>query len=480
MRTLNHKNGAKSTFFRAAVAAAGGAVFIFALLLSGMAAPRTLSASANSGAPWEMGVTAEGVYSVHEDSVLEVKSELLTFNITALPDELDDGQEYDARVTAEYTFYNPTAEYVTTQMAFPFASNPYYERELTEAEITPVCIDGSPADYQIRHTYSQYTDFETDVRKILDGVIEDDFYSADLPVTVYTITLEYEVGRGMSDYAALRLDSLPATGDGTRLVGPFGGSGSSATVWNVMTSGDSVDVYVLGDDVPVDEWGWIASSYSDRAGEHVVIDADIIFKSSSTTLGELIFSGYDEEYGISRTDWYNAAVGNLSDDKIAGSSHDIILVPYLFTSWYVYETSVAPNSSFTNSVTALLYPTIHFNYKPYIYEYVYYLSPAKSWADFGELEIVINTPYYIQDSYTSDNVTLESVSGGYRTEISGLPEGELTFALCSVSQPERTGYGGSGFFAVLVVVLVAVAVIGIAIIVVASVLLYKLVRKRVG
>lgn len=165
------------------LSAAAVAVVCASSALFGLVSPvSVLSVEANSGPPWEEGVTADGIYSLHEDSVLEVQSEVLTFDISSLPSDIAEGKNYDARVTAEYTFYNPTDEYVTTAMAFPFGIRPYYAEELEVTEISdPIKIDGKTADYQIRHTYGKYGEFEKDVHGILPDYMEDDFYSPETP-----------------------------------------------------------------------------------------------------------------------------------------------------------------------------------------------------------------------------------------------------------------------------------------------------------
>lgn len=426
-----------SASVRAALAAACGAVFVLPLLFEGALGVCGLSADANSGAPSEGGMTANGIYSVHEESVLEVESELLTFEIPSFPNMPGEGQAYDARVTAEYTFTNPTDEYVTTQMAFPYGVRPDYARRLDVAEISdPIKIDGQAAEYEVRHTYGLFGDFMVDVLNIRDGYIEDDFYSPELPVTIYTVGATYEVKSGFSASARLRLENIAGYGDNTRFIGPFRNTGGVLTAWESIRSGVGVNFYVLGDDFALDGREWKVSSYSDKAGGYVDIDAYVKITRQTTTLGELIFLRYDEECGISRVDWYNGAISGLSDDAVAGYEKDIQPDASSFNAWYVYETNVAPHSSFTNSVTAPLFPIIYYDYTPNVFEYEYYLSPAKSWADFGELEIVINSPYYIQSDFTSGNVTFKSAEGGYSATYSGLPEGELTFALCSVQTPQ--------------------------------------------
>lgn len=61
-----------------------------------------------------------------------------------------------------------------------------------------------------------------------------------------------------------------------------------------------------------------------------------------------------------------------------------------------------------------------------MYDYTYLLSPAQTWAEFGNLEIVINTPYYLHESSLSG---FEKTETGYAYSQDGLPEGDLTFEL---------------------------------------------------
>ena len=77
------------------------------------------------------------------------------------------------------------------------------------------------------------------------------------------------------------------------------------------------------------------------------------------------------------------------------------------------------------------------NYEPTIYEYTYLLSPAKSWKSFGTLDIVVNTPYYMTESGSEG---FERTEMGYSCHLTGLPEGELTFTLCSQSEAKAPAF----------------------------------------
>ena len=90
-------------------------------------------------------------------------------------------------------------------------------------------------------------------------------------------------------------------------------------------------------------------------------------------------------------------------------------------------------------MTAPIYPTMNTRYEPPIYEYTYLLSPAKTWAEFGDLDIVVNTPYYM--TVSGGLFHFEQMENGYRTSIDGLPEEELMFILSESEDPKAPNSG---------------------------------------
>ena len=88
-----------------------------------------------------------------------------------------------------------------------------------------------------------------------------------------------------------------------------------------------------------------------------------------------------------------------------------------------------------------MYPDANVRYEPPIYTYNYLLSPAKTWAKFGELDIVVNTPYYMTES--GGDFTFEKTENGYQTSLDGLPDGELEFTLSASAKPKAPrGFSG--------------------------------------
>ena len=100
--------------------------------------------------------------------------------------------------------------------------------------------------------------------------------------------------------------------------------------------------------------------------------------------------------------------------------------------WYEYTLTLEPGQTLTNTVTAPLYPAIDAGYTPSIYTYTYLLSPAKTWAQFGELKIAVNTPYYMTENNQGG---FSKAGNGYELTLPGLPEKELSFTLSESEHP---------------------------------------------
>jgi hypothetical protein len=110
-------------------------------------------------------------------------------------------------------------------------------------------------------------------------------------------------------------------------------------------------------------------------------------------------------------------------------------------------------------VIAPLFPNIDSGYDPAIYDYVYLLSPAKTWTSFGSLNVKINTPLYLIEC-NFDNVT--EIETGYQLSFDSLPDQELSFKLSISSEPNPISYVGTQ----LLIFMLFFVIAGIAFIVV--------------
>ncbi|MBQ9467961.1 MAG: hypothetical protein IJU52_03030 [Clostridia bacterium] len=395
------------------------------------------TASGNSAQLYWGGTTAAGTAVLEEDCPLEIESELLTFDIPAFPEnrysadskEAISGYLSQTRVTAEYTFYNPASYDVTATLAFPFGKTPdYIEAKDVSGEAWGARIDGKPVQTKIRHTFSRsrYTN-DDDPKRLLGEYKSDPFFTPDLPVTFfsYAYVSEKQDGSDQVEFTVykdpgMRFSCLWNSNDdrGDRLT--FSGmlyAQSPERTLDFVFFGNAPDGIVFEN---------LHEGEMRRLPE----------KTRTTTLRALAFEDYDPAFGVSETDWYNAYVDRLlENEKSDFCRYDVMhLLTYDLMTWYVYEMTVPAGGRVKNAVTAPLFPAIDGEYEPPVYEYSYLLSPAKTWKAFGELKVVVNTPFYMTDSGVGDFL---SADGGYTRSFDGLPDGELTFSLSSDRSPRR-------------------------------------------
>lgn len=430
----------------------------------------TTQAHANSAQMRWDGMDATGAMVTEENCPVIVEKEVLTFDIPEFPKEYyreaEEYLAYDARVTAEYTFYNPADYTVTATLLFPFGNEPdyaFYDYTVSEGEKTghdtgkfDILVNGQPIEKNIRHSLSyRYSQFvlERDMALLHDAFMTDDFYSPDMPVTVYSYKIS-DVDKQTYRAASVAFDVQK--GDMTRkwyLVNQSGfhtqkdGDGRISTWVEDGPDGGKMVLYIIGEPLTTQpEWKFYKDGGVEDGEE---IAGSVVCDSAGTetmTLKEFALLNYSESTGVSESDWYNAVIHEMKEDETHNSYGMLSLERYRqglsknLMRWYEYEISLTPGERITNTVTAPMYPGISLDFEPPVYHYTYLLSPAKTWAAFLELQIVINTPYYVVNGNIED---LKQTGTGYMAFYDGLPEEECEFTLSSELDPKSnlTGYG---------------------------------------
>lgn len=410
-------------------------------------------ALANSARSWWEGVSSTGSIITDEDCPIVVERELLTFDLQEFPEqyysELSDYLDYAGKVTAEYTFYNPSDYTVTATLVFPFGKAPDYgytynyqtEERVTSADAAKyqVMVNGDAVDTIVRHTLSYpYSDFdlETDMPRLIDGYVEDSFYRLDLPVTKYTYVI-----RGLNEECRAATAAFFWNEDPAKtkilLVDQCGGDtlddGVLVQMW--AENDQTVVLYLFGE-LPGEAPDW--KFYENGACEKEVSGTIALLETETMTFEDYVMASYSQDSGILVSDWYNAAVAELNRSEWSYGVEYLerygdTLETYLLR-WYEYQIVLEPGERITNTVTAPIYPAIDINYDPSIYEYTYLLSPAQTWSSFGELEIVIHTPYYMTDDNQNGFIKTDT---GYTLTLDGLPEEELEFTLSTSEAPQK-------------------------------------------
>lgn len=424
----------------------------FFILLSTLLMMNPVAALANSAQTYFQGISPTGTLVAGEQSPLVVEQERLTFDLQEFPVEyysdLEEYLAYTGRVTAEYTFHNPADYDVTVKLAFPFGQTPDYgysynhetEQQVyaADGEKYDVSVDGVPIEKTVRHTlFYRGEDFalEKDLPRLVDGYAEDGFWKFDTPVTKYTYTID---GIG-EEFDAARL-GFQWNGDEniTRLMLAEQCGGEDTEEYIAVTrwveNGDTIELYAFGEPLEQElEW------FSENGAEETPFDYTLTLESTETmTFEEFAMAEYPEDSGILSSDWYNAMVTHLHNcEWNFGVLVDFEYIERDFSDallrWYEYEITVPAGGSIVNTVTAPMYPSADLKYQSPIYQYTYLLSPAQTWAEFGRLDIVINTSYYLTDSGLEG---FEKTDSGYALSLDGLPQGELEFTLSAEEKPK--------------------------------------------
>ncbi len=427
-------------------------------LLGALVLGAPVSASAGS---FTEGARGSAPFSREEGCPVEIESARIVFSVPAFP--VEESGESGAGVTAYYTFRNPTKEEKRVRVLFPAGG---YTAGAEEQAIVSDG-EGSPLECRLRHTYfgiGAAADAVSEERR------EDAFFSGGTAVShvSYSYSPPAETERA---YLRLALSYNPAK---TRIA--FDGSpkvsvedGRVCAVWQTGALSPHFGYYSFGEPAEAE-----VSVSQDRT--RAAVSAEGVESAEETAvLGE--FLEERRPAGIGAEDWYNGFVDAMNCKYALGFAFLSLdrFNEMSFLRWWEYDLTVPAEGRAENVVSLSLYPTADEGFDGAAYRYEYLLSPAQSWANVGELEVQIETPYYIYDS----SLTFEKGEGGYTFRRAGLPLGELSFTLGEKENPTRvfTSFSFRRPLTVLLIVLAIVAV-GLAVAIVIVAVHYSKVKKR--
>ncbi len=394
-------------------------------------------AAANSAMLYFEGVNSVGAIIRDEDCPIVVDREDLTFDI--YKDDLRrDFRENSpsGRVSAKYTFRNPTDITAKVGLVFPFGYGPEYEfeSEKDQKKYHSVKVNDEEIDKRIRYTYKPRKeeneilqfDLGKDTQFLSDDYIENDVARKDTKLYKYVCDTNYkdtsQWGINLvytGEYSGIILCDFTSTTSKEKNPDYYAGYKRCATVQcdkDGYATFYSFEELNTSDFVCLPRYDATVSRFELKyAGE--------------TTFFDLAESLYDDESGIEKVDWYNALMARLclyQSDGFADLSFD---TDCRFR-WYDYTLQFAPNQTIVNEVVAPLYPTINAEVSPNVYKYTYLLSPAKTWASFGEFHLRINTDLQTQNVSVGE---MERQNDYYEYTCQGLPDGELTFDIYAIS-----------------------------------------------
>lgn len=413
-------------------------------------------AYANSAQRHWRGTDSTGAVVTGEDCPIVVDKELLTFDVREFPEQYypdtDSFLAYTGNVTAEYIFRNPANYAVTATLVFPFGIPPDYGHIRNngadgalhnhDTEKYGLSVNGEAIDCKIRHTLSPWGsqfDLDKDMSKLHDGFLEDPFYTPDVDVEIFIYCPSDVNTEAYPAATAAFILSVDPAKTKVYMENQSGGRllENAVQMQGWVNPNEPFTIYVIGE--PLKEqpkWKFYENGACEKEIGGTMIPANMA-PAEPLTLKDFLLQEYDPDSGILDYDWYNAMVtalnffeweyGAIHSEEIDFNISDRLM------RWYEYTLTLAPGQTLKNAVTAPVYPAIDEGYTPSLYSYTYLLSPAKTWAQFGELEVVVKTPYYMTESGI-DGFT--KTDGGYALTLPGLPEGELTFTLSESETPQ--------------------------------------------
>ena len=390
-------------------------------------AENTLSVEASSASAYWEGANASGAIVKEENCPVVLEKERINLNISSLPREGKvELTSYTSEAVAEYTFYNPENRAVDMTLLFPFGVFPSYMQKGAADEISTVSVDGEAVKCRVRYTYaSSAFDAETDAARVLDEKKTDAFYREDTSVREYRFTLSKP--DAVADTLKIKLAYNPKK---TRVIFPSQGTRLCVADGDMYaytpmsgTRNKSAVFYAVGE-APAE----VTPNLYEVVEAGAVLSEPVV---REMTFSEFALSSWRADLGVGEIDWYNAVVDMLNDKRGSGGSVDCFsLKSKDLMRWYEYNVKVPAGQRVVSRVKSPLYPTVDGSKNPR-YEYSYLLSPAAKWADFGQLEICIETPYLLSNG--SLEFTKEEKADGegytYLFTRSSLPQGELTFVL---------------------------------------------------
>lgn len=369
---------------------------------------------------------------------LEVEKVRIIFDIPDFP--TDEYQNCDNRVTIAYAVHNPTDADVKAKLFCPLGMAWEYKNyRLDDTEKYGVFADGEPVKALLRHFYvhdGMPFEPETDLLKLKDGFDTNSFFQPDLLVTEYIYEIS-SVDTAAYDAASAGfvLDCNPAE---TRVYFEecydFDYDDEARACPRVWAENDmQLHLYVIGEPL-IQNLTWRICE--NGAMEKEIAGSVNLIETKQMTFREYVTENWNPEGNISESDWYNAMVyvfdsctkpggfiGELyiAEENLAGS----------LMSGFEYEITAEAGQTIVNEIVMPICPSIRKDYEPLAYEYTFSLSSPGEWSHTDELEIYVNTPFYM---LKSELVGFEQTENGHMARLSNFPKEELSFILSETEE----------------------------------------------
>lgn len=396
---------------------------------------------ANSGPVYWNGYPSTEMFSIDENSPIQVTGENLIFDFL---DQDNFSNTVTGKVTASYEMANPTAEVQSVQMAFPFVGRPDHFKP------NDIVIK---ADQQVL-AYDLY--FGNEVNSYVNSSKEDQLASFDFEKIVSSITYQPYKAKNFSENEIGKLYSIdvkPTTDERVNILidfqfnsektkiftkgfNSYGYNGQTTEISAFCFEPMTLEIFVLGEDIDFNISGSLAGKIEEKTDLFA-------YEISTNEVGvkpyilNLINNSPYEEMGevAAEQQLYNlyAKAFDHSFAQYMGYSSEYDLLEKvnnerIFT--VVYTVEFPPDSKKEVSVSYEATGTMDKrNTVTPLYTFDYILNPARNWDDFKNLKIMIITPEQAPHIVES-NIKLEKQANNvYIVNLAELPNNDFSFTL---------------------------------------------------
>ena len=407
-------------------------------------------ADANSVQRYFEGIDSSGAIVTMENCPVVVDKEDLDFYIYYQGKSNSQGQyEQFGSVCATYTFRNPSENTINMDVVFPYG---YKDENKSDKDDCSVSVDGTQIAWRTRYTHIDYYSFdiERDLSSLSDDFVQDSFFATTQKVYKYTYSVS-DTAQGLD--LTFEYDRNWAR----KVVCDFHSQREGNKQQIVMSTAGNPQLvfYIVGEDLDIAACD--VTVIGGQKGGHL----SLVSRQEQTFGDELAYVNRPADSDVLDIDWYNALSNTLKSfrDRTVINPLEFVISRYpefsLFR-WCQYTLSIAPGQTIVNSVTVPLFPARNERYIPAVYEFIYYLSPATTWAGFKDLTVNIHTDGYLLN-YAKKGFA--KTDGGYTYHSDKLPDGELTFKICS----EETQKSRNFIFFVIIFLYILAIVLGLTV-----------------
>lgn len=409
-------------------------------------------ADANSVQRYFEGIDSSGAIVTMENCPIVVDKEDLDFYIYYQGKSNSQGQyEQFGSVCATYTFRNPSENTINMDVVFPYG---YKDENKSDKDDCSVSVDGAQIAWRTRYTHIDYYpfDIERDLSSLSDDFVQDSFFATTQKVYKYTYSVS---GTAQGLDLTFEYDRNWAR----KVVCDFHSQREGGKQQIVMSTAGNPQLvfYVVGEDLDIAACD--VTVIGGQKGGHL----SLVSRQEQTFGDELAYVNRPAGSDVLDIDWYNALANTFNSlhDRTVINPLEFVISRYpefsLFR-WCQYTLSIAPGQTIVNSVTVPLFPARNERYIPAVYEFIYYLSPATTWAGFKDLTVNIHTDGYLLN-YAKKGFA--KTDGGYTYHSDKLPDGELTFKICS-EETQKSRNSGFIFFVIIFLYILAI-VLGVTV-----------------